>query len=137
MFDHTKVASADIRSHIVAYTVSSIQYPALVSDLAGTFTFNVVRQCTSLVASTLTQALEYTVTSAPTFSYTAPAFAADPLDCTIVYSSLSPAFNVATRTWTWADLNSMSKTSINSPYYLDRVITISATSHDGSLSATA
>ena len=89
----------------------------------------------------MTQPLEYTVTSADTFSYTAPAFAAVPADCTFTYSSLvdsepDPAFTVATHTWTWNDLNSMSNTSVNSPYYVDRTITITATSHDSTLTAT-
>ena len=40
-YDHTQAVEADIGAHTVAYTVRSVDYAGIVSDLAGTFTFTV------------------------------------------------------------------------------------------------
>ncbi len=38
-FDSSLATESDIKSHTIAYTVSSKEYPTLVSDITGTFTF--------------------------------------------------------------------------------------------------
>ena len=63
------------------------------------------------------------------------AFEAVPSYCTVNYSSSSAAFNAASLTWTWTDVNSISETSIASPFYIDRSITVTASSYTYSQSA--
>ena len=41
-YDATLAFAADIKSHTIAYTVSSKEYPTLVPDITGTFTFEIL-----------------------------------------------------------------------------------------------
>ena len=40
-YDPTRAVEGDIKTHSIAYTVTSIQYPGLVSDLPGTLSFTI------------------------------------------------------------------------------------------------
>ena len=106
---------ADIQVHTVSYTVRSKEYPSIVTDVSGTFTFEIIcpdNVMTSSLVTSIQATMSYDLASGLTSSLTLPVVTLTPSACFTV-STYEVTDNVtgftvpyATVTATHVDINS-------------------------------
>ena len=106
---------ADIQVHTVSYTVSSKEYPSIVTDISGTFSFEIIcpdNVMTSSLVTPFQATLSYDLASGTTSGLTLPVVTLTPSACFTVSTyevtdnATGSAVPYATVTATHVDINS-------------------------------